>query len=374
MKIDTLAIHAGIAPDQKPSGVSPVIAPLHLSTTFRRDEDGNFPDNYMYTRHGNPTRSELERCLAALEGGADAACFTSGSAAALAVFQALKPGDHVIVPEDMYMGIQNMIRQVMTRWQLNFSFIAMDELTAHIRPNTKLIWLETPSNPLMKISDISRITAIAKERNMVTVCDNTFATPVFQRPLELGADLVMHSTTKYFGGHSDVLGGVIICQTKNDFFERIRQVQTLGGGVLSPFDSYLTLRGVKTLACRMRVHDTNALHLAKWLADHPKVERVFHPGLPDHPGYEIARKQMSGYGGMFSFLIKGGRAEAMNLINHLRIFTHATSLGGVESLIEHRASQEGPGSLSPENLLRVSTGIEHPEDLVADMEQALAFA
>ncbi|MFS8617561.1 MAG: aminotransferase class I/II-fold pyridoxal phosphate-dependent enzyme [Solitalea sp.] len=368
MRIDTLAIHAG--KDRNSSRVSPVIAPLQLSTTFRRDAAGDFPDGYMYTRHGNPTRTELESCLASLEGGEAAACFSSGSAAAMAVFQALQPGDHVIVPEDMYMGIQNMIRQVMTRWKLEFSFVDLGSLDEHIRPHTRLIWVETPSNPLMKIADIRRITDLARRKGIVTVCDNTFATPVFQRPLELGVDLVMHSTTKYIGGHSDTLGGAIVCRKKNEFFDRIRQVQTLGGGVLSPFDCYLTLRGVKTLACRMRVHDANALRLAQWLKDHSQVEQVFHPGLPGHPGHDIARSQMSGYGGMLAFLIKGGRTEAMNLINNCRLFVHATSLGGVESLIEHRASQEGPGSHSPENLLRVSVGIEAIEDLIGDLEQA----
>lgn len=368
MKIDTLAIHA--AGDQAAASAGAVIAPIHLSTTFERDAEGNFSGGYMYTRHGNPSRTALEKCLAALEGGAEAACFSSGSAAAMAVFQALEPGDHVLVPEDMYMGIQNMIREVMTRWKLEFSFVNLDRLEDHLQPNTKLIWIETPSNPLMKVTDIGKITALARKKKLITVCDNTFATPVFQRPLELGADLVMHSTTKYIGGHSDVLGGAIIGRSSDDFFKKIRQVQTLGGGVLSPFDCYLTLRGVKTLACRMRVHDANALQLAAWLAAHPKVEQVFHPGLAGHPGHGIARSQMSGYGGMFSFLIRGGRAEALQLINSCRLFTHATSLGGVESLIEHRASQEGPGSRSPENLLRVSTGIEDIDDLIADLEQA----
>lgn len=367
MKIDTLVIHGG---DPEESAAGPVIPPLYLSTTFQRDRNGEFSSGYMYTRHNNPSREQLETCLARLEGGEGAACFSSGSAAAMAVFQSLQPGDHVIVPKDMYMGIQNMIREVMTGWKLDFSFADLDSTAELLRPATKLIWIETPSNPLMKVTDIRKVTALARKKGIVTVCDNTFATPVFQRPLELGADLVMHSTTKYIGGHSDVLGGVIICRRKEGFFERVRKVQTLGGSVLSPFDSYLTLRGVKTLACRMNVHHANALRLAEWLNAHPLVEKVFHPGLPEHPGHETARSQMSGYGGMLSFLIRGGRQEALNLINASRLFTHATSLGGVESLIEHRASQEGPGSLSPENLLRVSVGIENTDDLIADMKQA----
>lgn len=368
MKIETLVIHAGSTPD----ATGAVISPVHLSTTFRRDTEGDFSGGYMYTRHGNPNRSELEKCLAALESGKEAACFSSGSAAAMAVFQALQPGDHVIAPKDMYMGIQNMIGEVMTRWQLEFSLIDLDEAEAHIRPNTRLIWIESPSNPLMKITDIRKIVALAKSRGIVTACDNTFATPVFQRPLELSVDLAMHSSTKYLGGHSDVLGGAIVCRKKDTFFEKIRQVQTLGGGVLSPFDCYLTLRGIRTLACRMNVHHSNALKLAEWLSTHKAIEKVFHPGLREHPGHETAASQMSGYGGMFSFLVKGGRKDAMNLVNACRLFTHATSLGGVESLIEHRASQEGPGSLSPENLLRVSTGIESIDDLQADLEQAIA--
>lgn len=370
MKIETIAIHAGGGAARE---AGPVISPLQLSTTFRRDAAGDFPGGYMYTRHGNPTRAELEKCLAAMEGGAAAACFASGSAAAMAVFQSLQPGDHVIVPEDMYMGIQNMIKEVVSRWKLEFSFADMSHPEEFLQPNTRLIWLETPSNPLMNVSSIAAITALAQDRDIITVCDNTFATPVFQRPLELGADLVMHSTTKYIGGHSDVLGGAIISREAGPFFEKVRQVQTLGGGVLSPFECYLTLRGVKTLACRMRVHDSNGLELARWLHGHRQVEKVFHPGLPDHPGYETARAQMSGYGGMFSFLIKGGRSEALNFINNCRIFAHATSLGGVESLIEHRASQEGPGSTSPENLLRVSTGIEHIDDLIEDMDRAFSI-
>ncbi|HYH55865.1 MAG TPA: aminotransferase class I/II-fold pyridoxal phosphate-dependent enzyme, partial [Anseongella sp.] len=282
------------------------------------------------------------------------------------------PGDHVLAPKDMYMGIQNMIREVMTRWKLEFSLVDLDDARQHIRPETKLIWIESPSNPLMKVTAIREITALSKPLGIRTVCDNTFATPVFQRPLDLGADLVMHSSTKYLGGHSDVLGGAIICGEKDGFFEKVRQVQTLGGSVLSPFDCYLTLRGIKTLACRMNVHNANALKLAEWLSGHAAVEKVYHPGLRDHPGHETASSQMSGYGGMFSFLVKGGRREALALVNGCRIFTHATSLGGVESLIEHRASQEGPGSLSPENLLRVSTGIENIADLTADLEQAFA--
>jgi cystathionine gamma-synthase len=271
--------------------------------------------------------------------------------------------------------LRNQINQVY-KGILDVTYTDMTDLMAvesAIRPNTKLLWVETPSNPLLKISDITAIVAIARKNNIVVACDNTFATPLFQRPLELGCDIVMHSTTKYLGGHSDVLGGALITKEKNDFWIRIRANQELSGAVPSPMDCYLTVRGIKTFPYRMRAHAENAEKIAIFLEQHPTVEQVFYPGLKSHPQHEIAKKQMTGWGGMLSFLVKGGAMEALSVANNMKIFTQATSLGGVESLLEHRASIEGPGTKTPQNLLRVSVGIENAVDLMADLEYALSI-
>lgn len=370
MKIETIAIHAGNHTDATSKAV---VQPIILATTFERDADGGFSSGYQYSRAANPNRAALENVLAKLEGGAEAAAFSSGNAAGMAVFQSLEPGTHIIAPDDMYHGLRNQLKQLFAGI-LEFDFIDVNNaelLQATIKPNTGLLWLETPSNPLLKITDIRKAVSIAKAHNVKVVCDNTFATPVCQQPLSLGADVVMHSTTKYFGGHSDLMGGALITAEKSDWWDKIRNVQTMGGAVPSPTDCYYLVRSIKTLPYRMRGHMANAEALVAYLKQHPKVESVMYPGHPDHPQHQVAASQMTGFGAMFSFTLAGGEAEARRVVNALHLFTQATSLGGVESLIEHRASVEGPDTKTPFNLLRVSVGLEHIDDLVADMEKAL---
>jgi cystathionine gamma-synthase len=371
MKIETIAIHAGNHNDDTSKAV---IQPITLSTTFVREADGSFAAGYTYSRSANPNRTSLEHVLAKLEGGADAAAFSSGNAAGMSVFQTLKPGTHVICPDDMYHGLRNQLRNLFADI-LEFDFIDVNAtaiLNAHIKPNTGLIWIETPSNPLLKITDIKKVVAIAHKHHIKVAVDNTFATPIGQQPLALGADLVMHSSTKYFGGHSDLMGGALITAERSEWWAKIRQVQEMGGAIPSPMDCYFLARSIKTLPYRVRGHVHNAHLLAEYLEKHPKVEKVMYPGLLSHPQHQTAKEQMLNFGGMLSFCVKGGPDEARKVINKLTIYTQATSLGGVESLIEHRASVEGPDTKTPHNLLRVSVGLEHIDDLIADMEQALS--
>ena len=364
MKFETLAIHGGnIIADNN----HPVVQPITLSTTFHH-KDGS----PTYSRAANPNRDALEQVLAMMEKGQSAAAFSSGNAAGMAVFQSLPAGSHIIAPNDMYHGMRKQLEEIF-RGVLEVSFVDLTEvenLKEAIRPETKLLWIETPSNPLLKISDIRTLSDIAKSKGIKVVCDNTFATPVFQNPLLLGADIVMHSATKYFGGHSDILGGALITKEEDEFWERIKNVQITGGAVPSPFDCYYLTRSIKTLPYRMKGHAEHAGHIATYLQQHPKVEEVYYPGLKDHPGHEIAARQMSGFGGMLSFLVKGSAEDADRLISHLQYFTNATSLGGVESLIERRASVEGPDTQTPQNLIRVSVGLEHLDDLLGDLDQA----
>jgi cystathionine gamma-synthase len=379
MKIETLAVHAGHAIDPATGAVS---APIYLSTTFERDIEGTYSRGFMYTRNNNPNREALERGVSAIEGGEAAAAFGSGTAAAMALFQALAPGDHVLAHVDAYYGTSRLLREIFLRWGLQADFIDMsnlDEVKKALRPETKLAWAETPSNPLLKIVDLAAIAEIVRSVNALCVCDNTWA-PVLQRPFELGSDLILHSTTKYFGGHCDVAGGIVIVKKDSEFFQRIRAIQYSGGAVPSPFDCWLILRGMRTLPWRMRAHSENAMKIAEFLAQHRKVVRVYYPGLRSHPGHEIARRQMSIrstnaqdklFGGMLSFEVKDGRDAAMSVAAKTKIFTRATSLGGVESLIEHRASIEGAGTTSPEGLLRLSIGLENADDLIEDLDQAL---
>ncbi|HXI00751.1 MAG TPA: aminotransferase class I/II-fold pyridoxal phosphate-dependent enzyme [Sphingobacteriaceae bacterium] len=368
MKLETIAIHAGNIPD---ASTKAAIQPITLSTTFERQQ--NKTNEFVYSRIGNPNRLSLENVLSKLEGGQDACAFSSGNAAGMAVFQAMDPGSHVIVPDDMYHGLRNGIKEVFGQ-SLSISFVDMtnsSHIEREITADTKLIWIETPSNPLLNISDIENISRIAKKNKLHLACDSTFATPVFQQPLQWGADIVMHSTTKYLSGHSDVLGGALICSKKNSLWEKIRKIQEYSGAVPSPFDCYLTVRGIKTLPYRMRGHAENAEKLALFIKNHPLVEAVYYPGLHEHPQYEIAKKQMSGFSGMLSFLVKGGAEEAFSVVRNVKIFTNATSLGGVESLIEQRASVEGPDTKTPQNLVRISVGLENIEDLINDINQAL---
>ena len=371
MRLETLAVHAGADVDAATSAVTP---PIHLSTTFERAEDGTFPHGFIYTRSGNPTRHALETALAALEGGVAAAAFASGSAATAAVFQTLEPGAHVIAPADAYYGTPMMLREQFARWGVTSTFVDMTDPGAVKRaltPSTRLIWIETPSNPRLHVTDITAMVALAKTSGARTVVDNTWATPLLQRPLELGVDMVMHSTTKYLSGHSDVLGGAVIARQADAVFERLRAIQGTLGAVPSPFDCWLVLRGLRSLAHRMRGHVEAARAVAAFLATHPAVARVYYPGLESDPGYDVARRQMRSPGAMLSFDVHGGRAEAFAVVNRLKLVTRATSLGGPETLIEHRASIEGENTRAPESLLRVSIGLEHPDDLIEDFAQAL---
>jgi cystathionine gamma-synthase len=371
MKIETIAVHAGHKVDPATGAVS---APIHLSTTFERDVEGTYSRGFMYARNENPNRQALEEGISALEGGAGALAFGSGMAAATTLFQALSPGDHVLAHADAYYGMTRLLRDMFLRWQLQANFVDMSDVAAAkraVRPNTKLAWVETPSNPLLKIVDVAAIADALRGSGVITVCDNTWA-PVIQRPFQLGIDIILHSTTKYFGGHCDVLGGILIAKDNSEFLRRLRGIQYSAGAVPSPFDCWLILRGMRTLPWRMRAHSDNAGRVAEFLAQHRAVTRVYYPGLKSHPGHDIAARQMNLFGGMLSFEVDGGREAAMKVAARTKIFTRATSLGGVESLIEHRASIEGAGSTAPEGLLRVSVGLEHPDDLIEDLEQALA--
>ncbi len=371
MNIETIAVHSGRAVDPSTGAVTP---PLHMSTTFERAGDGSYPTGFVYGRVGNPTRNLLEECVRDLEGGAAAAAFSSGMAAIMSVFQTLSAGDHVIAPQDIYHGTARLLRERFARWQLDSTFVDMTDLDAvsqAVRPSTKLILIETPSNPLLKITDIAAAAEMAHQNGIVCVCDNTWASPVLQRCLDLGADLVVHSTTKYLGGHGDVTGGIVVSNREDGVFEEVRNIQQDGGAVPSPFDCWLLLRGIRTLPYRMRAHSENAERVAVFLDGHAKVEEVFFPGLESHPGHDIARRQMTAFGGMLSFRVRGGMEEAFGVASRASLFTRATSLGSYESLIEHRASIEGPDSLTPGDLLRVSVGLENSDDLIADLEQAL---
>ena len=348
MRIETLAVRAGHAVDPSTGAVTP---PIHLSTTF-----------------------ELETALAALEGGAAAIAFASGMAATHAVFQSLAPGDHVLLPADAYYSTLRLAREIFGSWGLESDACDMSDLAAVkrlLRRTTKVVWVETPSNPLLRVVDIAALAASAHEVGARCVVDNTWATPLLQRPFALGADVVMHSTTKYLGGHSDLIGGALVVRDDDAYVARLRTIQALGGAVPSPFDCWLLMRGIRSLPWRMRGHCENARTLARFLADHPAIEAVHYPGLADHPGHEIAARQMNDFGGMLSIQVRGGEQAALELTNRLRLFTRATSLGGPESLIEHRASVEGATTISPRNLLRVSVGLEHADDLIEDLERAL---
>jgi cystathionine gamma-synthase len=370
--LETLAVHAGAVPDPTTGAVAP---PLHLSTTFARSSDNALIGSFSYIRNDNPTRRALEDCLGALEGGAACAAFASGSAATTAVLQTLRPGDHVIAPLDAYYGTGELLTSIFTPWGLRVSLVDMTDLAqvrAALRPETRLLWIETPSNPLIRVVDIAALAALAREAGAFSVVDNTWATPLLQRPLELGVDLVMHSTTKYLGGHTDVMGGALVSSADDERFERIRKIQQTAGAVPSPFDCWLVLRGIRSLPARMRMHCAGARAVAEHLAAHSGVTVVHWPGLPSHPQHAVARAQMRDFGGMLSIEVAGGRAGALRLLERLRLFTRATSLGGAESLIEHRASVEGPATRAPESLLRLSVGLEHPDDLIADLEDAFS--
>ncbi len=372
---ETRAIQATEPKGDETGSVANAIYP---STTFKREADGTFKSGYIYSRKNNPNRSLLETALAEIEGGELALAFASGMAAINTVFQALKPGDHVIVPDDAYYELRRTLSELFSAWQLQHTPVDMTNhsaITAAVKPNTKLIWVESPSNPLLKVSDIQRISQLAHAHDALCVVDNTWCTPVLQRPLALGADAVMYSTTKYFGGHSDSLSGALVLNQSapKAFKDKLKNIQNLSGAVPSAFDAWLITRGIKTLKLRVIQQVKNAQTLAQFFSEHQAIKAVHFPDLTTHPQHDLAQQQMpNGCGAMISIQVGKGRDVAMGVIAKLKLFTPATSLGGVESLVEHRKSVEDINSQTPENLIRVSVGIEHIDDLIADWGQALA--
>ena len=378
MKFETKAIWVGQAADQ---AAGATIVPIYQTSTFTQEEV-NKNKGYEYSRVGNPTRSALDACLASLEEGKYGLTFSSGLAAEHAIFSLLRPGDHVIVPEDMYGGTYRLIKEILEPVNIRFTFTDftnLDLIQQAFLPSTRMVWIETPTNPLLKIFDIEAISEISHRKNAIVVVDNTFLSPYFQKPLKLGADIVVHSTTKYINGHSDIIGGAVILD-RTELYNKILLVQKSVGAVPSPFDSWLTLRGVKTLAIRMRQHEENAFKVARFLLHQASVEEVFFPGLENHPGHAIAKKQMTGFGGIVSFRIKGGLEECNIFFKKLKIFQLADSLGGVESLANYSAlmtHEAFPDALRQkigitENLIRLSIGIEHIDDLLEDLKNALS--
>lgn len=350
--------------------------PLHASSTFLRDADNAYRRGFSYGRDENPAYVQVETLLARLEGGAEALLFASGMAAATTVFQALAPGDHVVVPVVMYWGLRKWLRETATRWGLEVSFVDTSDLAAleaTIRPGrTRLVWLETPANPTWTVTDITAAAEVAHRAGAVLAVDNTVPTPLLTQPLALGADLVMHSATKYLNGHGDLVAGALVTARRDEFWQRVRTLRHDGGAVLGSFEAWLLLRGMRTLHLRVRAASAGAMHVAAALQHHPGVERVLYPGLPTHKGHTLAARQMTGgFGGMLSILARGGEAAAIGTAARVGLWKRATSLGSVESLIEHRASIEGPDSPAPRNLLRLSVGVEDPADLIADLDQAL---
>jgi len=375
---ETLAIHAGQEPDPQTGAVVP---PIYQVSTYKQDGVGGLRDGYEYSRSANPTRHALEECLAALEGGRRALAFASGMAAEDCLLRAVcAPGDHVVIPDDAYGGTYRLMARVLSEWGVSYRPVPISDIAAvrdalAERP-ARVLWAETPTNPLLSIADIAALADVAHQAGALLVVDNTFASPYLQQPLALGADAVVHSTTKYLGGHSDVVGGAVVVADPA-LGERLAFLQNATGAVAGPFDAWLTLRGVKTLAIRMDQHCRNAARVADMLASHPAVTQVHYPGLPRHPGHEVAAKQMRDFGGMVSFRIRGGAEAAVAACGRTRLFTLGESLGGVESLVEHpgrmtHASAAGSPLEVPDDLIRLSVGIETGEDLLEDLRQALA--
>jgi len=378
MKFATKAIHAGQEPDPSTGAV---MTPIYQTATYAQAGLGEHK-GFEYSRTANPTRTALEACMAALEDGQYGLAFASGMAAESAILSLLNAGDHIVSCDDLYGGTYRIFERVMRRYNVETSYVQANSLAGYeqaIRPNTKMIWLETPTNPLLRLVDIRAIAEIGHRHKLLVVVDNTFASPYFQQPLKLGADIVVHSTTKYLNGHSDVIGGALVLNDQ-EVYEAIKFYQNAAGGVPSPFDSWLTLRGIKTLAVRMRQHEENARAVAKFLVEHPRVEKVYYPGLPSHPDHELAKRQMSGFGGMVSAQFKGTQADVAQMVRHFKVFALAESLGGVESLVCHPASMTH-GSIPQDiresrgltgTLLRLSIGIEDIEDIIGDLEQVLS--
>lgn len=374
MKFETVAIHAGGEPDQETGAVAP---PIHLSTTYELTADSRQFKGYRYAREANPTQTRLETALAAMDQGSSALAFASGIAAGAALAQALPSGSRIILTDDSYYAFRLLARDFLERFGFTCDLVPLRDLAAleqALEEPAALVWAETPSNPLMNITDIRGAAELAHAAGARLLVDGTFATPALQRPIELGADIVLHSTTKYLGGHSDVVGGALVFAERDALFEATTHARRITGGVASPFNAWLVLRGARTLAARMRVHSENGRKVAAFLDAHPLVATVHYPGLETHPGHETARRQMSDFSGMLSFEVQGDREMAIEVVRRVRVFVRATSLGGVESLMEHRWSTEGPGSTSPEELIRISLGLEHPDDLMEDLDQALRGA
>ena len=374
LRLETLAVHAGAEADRETGAVAP---PIHLATTFRHGPAAERVAGYEYQREGNPTQDRLETALAALEGGEAALAYASGMAAISGLLETLPAGARILVPDDCYSGLRYLATEFLPQRGIECVFVDMADpaaVEAACEPRPAVIWVETPSNPLLKLTDIAAMARIAHAHDALLVCDNTFATPVLQQPLALGADVVMHSTTKYFGGHSDVLGGALVFARRDGAFETARHRRHVTGPVLAPFSAWLLLRGCRSLAARMAMHCSNARRLAEFLEGHPAIAQVNWPGLPAHPGHDVATAQMKDYGAMLSVRLRGGRDAALSAAGKLQLFTNATSLGGCESLVEHRASVEGAHPTSPQGLLRLSVGLEHAGDLVADLRQALDAA
>lgn len=371
MRLETLAIHAGGESDRETGAVTP---PIHLATTFKHGPAAERIAGYEYQREGNPTNDRLRAAIAALEGAEEALTFASGMAAATTLLESLPAGARIVLPDDCYAGVRMLASEFLPERGVSVQRVDMADLAAveaACASGIDLLWVETPSNPLMKLSDIAALAALAHAQNALLVCDNTFASPVLQQPLALGADIVMHSTTKYFGGHSDVLGGALAFKRGDALYQRVAHRLHITGAVLAPFNAWLTLRGCRSLPARMALHCSNARKVAEFLAAQPQVERVNYPGLATHPGHALAARQMRDFGGMLSVQLRGRREAALAMAGALQLFTNATSLGGCESLVEHRASTEGPHTTTPQNLLRLSVGLEHVDDLIADLAQAL---
>lgn len=371
--METVAIHGSM---RSHSGENePIVPGIEMSTIYEHRKQGHQEGDWKYTRLSNPNREQLERVLCELEGGDSCAAFSSGIAAISSVLQSVQSGAHVLVPDDVYFGTRKLVWEFAERWNMDVEFIDMTDpevVSAAMRPSTELVMLETPSNPRLLITDVVAISQIAHEQGAVVSVDNTWPTPYNMRPLELGADIVIHSTTKYLGGHSDLLGGAVITKGVEEVFEQIRTIQVVQGAVPSPQDSWLLCRSIRSFPYRMRAHNENARKVAAFLNEHPKVEVVYYPGLESHPGHQIAKEQMDDFGGMISFLVKGTEKDAIKVVAGSGMIKAATSLGGIESIWEHRRSTEGEGSLTPETLIRLSVGLEHPDDIIDDLKKALS--
>ncbi len=371
MRFETIAVHAGGEADRETGAVVP---PIHLSTTFLHGPESEPLHGWLYQREGNPTQDRLEEALAAIEGGATALAFASGMAAAATLLQSLPAGARVLFHTDVYSGVRQLALDFLPRWGMEPVFANLAEeraVGAALAAGAALVWAETPTNPQLEILDLARLADAAHAAGAGLLVDGTFATPALQRPLALGADVVLHSTTKYLSGHSDVLGGALVFARVDDLSATADRARRRLGGTASPFNSWLVLRGLRSLSCRVERHSANALALATALSGHPALSHVLYPGLPTHPGHQVAARQMAAFGGMLALRVAGGRAAAVAVASRLKLFANATSLGGPESLVEHRASSDGPGTTTPDDLLRLSIGFEHPDDLLADLLQAL---